>query len=82
MFFYSIAARSTSRRREKQYKVQSYKNRGTVPNGGSSAGKANLDFAKQSLQQIDGMVDQNWTENSLRFSQDVLQRFFHVLLGV
>ena len=28
------------------------------------------------------MVDQDWAEDALRFAQDVLQGFFHVLLGV
>ena len=28
------------------------------------------------------MVDQDWTKDALRFAQDLLQGFLHVLLGV
>jgi hypothetical protein len=34
------------------------------------------------LQQVDGMIDQDRTQNALGFGQHVLQRFFDVLLGV
>ena len=37
---------------------------------------------RTALQQVDGMVDQDRTQNALGFGQDVLQRFFDVLLGV
>src|SRR5262245_8196541 len=63
MFFYSIAASSTSRRtrQSKRFKVQAL---------------------SETLQKIDGMVDQNRAEDALRFGQDILQRLLDVLLGI